>query len=214
MDVEGNGRRPPSMVEVAVVPITDGQVRQSVSWMVRPAESITRKASRGHGITNRNVTGLRPVAGVADDIRAHLDGAVLVAHTAHIGMDMLTRELPGWEPAAVIDTLKLSRRVYPRRDRHTLTSLVDDLHLTADIPRGLRPHRATYDASATAHLLLRLAADGQLDTLTQMTGEDPLPCLSPDSRAATPRRLTRHQTNAARDMTASPSSNATHRESR
>ena len=51
-DVEGNGRRPPSLVEVALVPIVAGRIGEPASWLVRPPEPITWQATRVHGITN------------------------------------------------------------------------------------------------------------------------------------------------------------------
>src|SRR6266540_5287576 len=108
-DVEGNGRRPPSLVEVAVVSIEAGCVGEPASWLVRPPEAITWQATRVHGITNQDVAELPGIDAVAENIRAQLDGAVVVAHNAGIDLDVLTRELPGWQPAAVVDTLKLAR---------------------------------------------------------------------------------------------------------
>src|SRR6266540_156628 len=136
-DVEGNGRRPPSLVEVALIPIVAGRVGEPVSWLIRPPEPITWQATRVHGITNQDVADLPGIDAVAADIRAHLDSAVVVAHNAHIDLDVLTRELPGWQPAAVVDTLKVAR----------------------DLPTGLRPHRASYDALVAARLFVHLAAD-------------------------------------------------------
>jgi exodeoxyribonuclease X len=158
-DVEGNGRRPPSLVEAAVVPIVAGRIGEPVSWLVRPPEAITWQATRVHGITNEELAELPGIDAVAADIRAHLDDVVVVAHNAGIDLDVLTRELPGWQPAAVIDTLKLARVRLPGRPSYRLGALVDALDLACDLPGGLRPHRATYDALVTARLFIHLATD-------------------------------------------------------
>ncbi len=44
-DVEGNGHRPPSLVEAAVVPIVAGRIGEPASWLVRPPEAITWQAT-------------------------------------------------------------------------------------------------------------------------------------------------------------------------
>jgi DNA polymerase III epsilon subunit-like protein len=181
-DVEGNGHRPPSLVEAAVVPILDGRIGQPASWLVRPPQEITWQATRIHGITNADVAELPGVAAVAADIRAHLDGAVVVAHNAHIDLDVLTRELPGWQPAAVVDTLKLARSRLPGRASYRLGALVDAFDLARDLPTSLRPHRAAYDALVTARLFVHLATD-------TATGTDRGPLLLGDltrARAAAP----------------------------
>ncbi len=158
-DVEGNGQRPPSLVEVALVPIVAGRVGEPASWLIRPPAPITWQATRVHGITNQEVTELPGIDAVADDIRAHLDGAVVVAHNAPIDLDVLTRELPGWQPAAVIDTLKVARTRLHGQASYRLGALVNAFDLGRDLPAGLRPHRATYDALVTARLFVHLATD-------------------------------------------------------
>jgi exodeoxyribonuclease X len=171
-DVEGNGRRPPSLVEVGLVPIVDGRIGEPATWLVRPAEPITWQATRVHGIGNQEVADLPGVDAVADDIRAHLAGAVVVAHNAHVDLDVLTRELPGWQPAAVVDTLKLARARVPGQATYRLGALVDAFDLARDLPAGLRPHRAGYDALVTARLFVHLAtdADGGPLLLGDLTG--------------------------------------------
>lgn len=156
-DVEGDGQRPPGLVELAVVPIIGGVIGEPMSWLVRPAGSIMWQATRVHGITNADVAGLPNVGAVAADIRAHLDGAVLVAHNAPVDLGVLARELPGWQPEAVIDTLRLARQILPGQASYKLGALVDMFDLARNLPDDLSPHRATYDAMVTARLFLHLA---------------------------------------------------------
>jgi len=158
-DVEGNGHRPPSLVEAAVVPIVAGRIGEPASWLVRPPEAITWQATKIHGITNAEVAELPGIDAVTADIRAHLGDAVVVAHNAHVDLDVLTRELPGWQPAAVVDTLKLARARLPGQPSYRLGALVDALDLARNLPTGLRPHRAAYDALVTARLFVHLAID-------------------------------------------------------
>jgi exodeoxyribonuclease X len=158
-DVEGNGRRPPRLVEAAVVPIVVGRIGEPASWLVRPPEAITWQATKIHSITNTEVADLPDIDAVAHDVRAYLDGAVVVAHNAGIDLDVLTRELPGWQPAAVVDTLKVARVRLPGQPSYRLGALVDAFDLARDLPTGLRPHRAAYDALVTARLFVHLATD-------------------------------------------------------
>lgn len=170
-DVEGNGARPPSLVELAIVPIVGGRVGETARWLVKPESPITWQATRVHGITDDDVASLQPLSAAEQDIRAHLERDILVAHNAHVELAVLTRQLPGWVPAAVIDTLKLSRRLHPERASHKLGALVDAYDLAAGLPDTMSAHRADYDALVTARLLLRLAEDGGLTTLGDLTGD-------------------------------------------
>lgn len=179
VDVEGNGARPPELVELAIVPVIGGVIGQVQTWLVAPTSPITWQATRIHGITNEDVKDLPPFSSVERDIRAHLGEGVLVAHNAHVDLDVITRQLPGWQPAAVIDTLKLSRRLNPDRPSHKLGELVAAYALAHHVPDGAGPHRAGYDALMAARLLLALISEARLETLGQLTGQAPGP--TPDA---------------------------------
>jgi DNA polymerase III epsilon subunit-like protein len=157
IDVEGNGQQPPDLVELAVVPIIRGRIGQPTSWLFRQSQPITLMARRVHGISNDMVAGAPPFADLEADVRAHLAGAVLVAHNAGVDLGVLRRTMPDLPPAGVLDTLRLSRRLQPQQPTHRLGALVEALHLAEEIPPALRPHRAGYDALVTARLFVRLA---------------------------------------------------------
>jgi exodeoxyribonuclease X len=173
-DVEGNGQQPPDLVELAIVPITEGKIGQARSWLVRPPRPITPMAQRFHRITNTEVSAAPAVDEVADEIRKELDGAIFVAHNAHVDLGVLTRTLPGYTPAEVIDTLKLARRLVPDQVSYRLGSLAEAFSLTAGLGHELRPHRAAYDALVCARLLVRLASppDEPALTLAALLGKE------------------------------------------
>ena len=177
IDVEGNGQRPPDLVELAVVPIDAGRIGVTTSWLFKQSQPITPIARRIHGITNEMVTDAPAFAGLEAAVRAHLDGAVLVAHNAGGDLRVLRRKMPDFAPAEVLDTLTLSRRLRPEQSSHRLGALAQALDLTEGLPARLTPHRATYDALVTARLFLRLATkpDGtpmSIDELRDQPGDD------------------------------------------
>lgn len=171
VDVEGNGHQPPDLVEVAVVPITGGIVGEPRSWLVRPPHPIGHFAARVHGLTNKDVAGCPPVAEIAAEVAHALKADALVAHNAHVDVDVLSRELPGWQPPEVFDTLKLARRFAPDTANHKLGTLVKQFKLAEGLPEGLKPHRATYDALVTARLFARLATGA--GSVEELRGQPP-----------------------------------------
>jgi exodeoxyribonuclease X len=158
VDVEGNGQQPPDLVELGITTILDGAIGEPGAWLFRPGGPITAMARRVHGISNEDVAEAPVFADLAADLRARLDGPVLVAHNAGVDLGVLKRKLPGFAPADVLDTLKLSRRLLPGQPSYRLGSLVAALNLGSDIPPGLRPHRAAYDVLVTARLFVHLAS--------------------------------------------------------
>ncbi|NRQ30673.1 3'-5' exonuclease [Nonomuraea sp. NN258] len=157
-DVEGNGQRPPDLVELSIALIDEGFVGDPLTWLVKPPRPITPLARRIHTISNEQVASAPSAVELAPDIQAIFDGCIFVAHNAHVDLDVLTRELPGFRPAQIIDTLKLARRLLPGRPSYKLGALADEFDLTAELPAGLRSHRAAYDALVCARLLAHLAS--------------------------------------------------------
>ncbi|MFF0250177.1 3'-5' exonuclease [Streptosporangium sandarakinum] len=157
VDVEGNGATPPDLVEVAAVRITGGRPVPTLHTLVRPPRPITPHATRVHRITNDDVADAPCWEQAAPAIQASLHGAWIAAHNAHVDYRALSRHLPGWEPAGVIDTLRLARAVYPDAPGYSLDALLTYTAVPLDGIPGRR-HRADFDAHATALLLLDLAA--------------------------------------------------------
>jgi exodeoxyribonuclease X len=173
-DVEGNGQQPPDLVELAVLPITDGTIGEPVSWLVKPPRPIKYMATAIHGISGKDVADSPAFTDIEHDVRQTLASRVLVAHNAHVDVSVLRRELGEWEPPEVFDTLKLARRLLSGLPSYKLGALVKTLSLDKGIP-GLTPHRAAYDVLVTARLFVRLATrqDGSPRTLEEIRGRAP-----------------------------------------
>lgn len=165
IDVEGNGARPPELVELAIVPIAAGQIGKPRSWLVRPLSPITWQARRVHGISAADVADQPVFAEIADDVRDALGDATPVGHNVRIDLDVLTRTLPDWTPREAFDTLRLARKTWTLPS-HRLGALVEHRTLADGMPPDLQPHRATYDALVTARLFVDLASTAGPQPLT------------------------------------------------
>jgi exodeoxyribonuclease X len=171
VDVEGNGHQPPELVELAVVPITGGEVGEPLAWLVKPDHLIRSFATRIHGLGNRDVAACPALADISAEVLAALDVDALVAHTAYVDLAVLRRGLPGWKAPEVFDTLKLARRLVPGLPNYQLSTLVERFELTEGLPEELTPHRATYDALVAARLFVLLA--GRAGSLEALRGVPP-----------------------------------------
>jgi DNA polymerase III epsilon subunit family exonuclease len=175
VDVEGNGQQPPDLVELAVVPIVGGEIGEPASWLVKPDRPIKYFATRIHGITTQDVAEAPSFEMIADEVRASLDVSALIAHNAHVDIGVLQRELPGWQPTEVFDTLKLAKRLAPNQPGYKLGMLVKAFNLAEGLPDDLVPHRAAYDALVTARLFVHLAmlAEDQSRSLETLRSDQP-----------------------------------------
>lgn len=166
VDVEGNGQRPPDIVEIATLrldggrEVTPADVR---SWLVRPARPITAVVTRKvHGITGDDVSNAPPWRDVAAQVQRALGSRVLVAHSATVERDVVSAHLPDWRPRFVLDTLRLARGLLSGvPGGYGLDNLITQLRLPPPPERSgpgevWRRHRAPYDVWMTASLLCRL----------------------------------------------------------
>ncbi|MFI6031881.1 3'-5' exonuclease [Amycolatopsis magusensis] len=158
VDVEGNGATPPEAVEIALVPFADGQpVPQSAyTTLIQPGTPISRVVSRIHGITNEDVARAPRWDEAGPEIAARLGTGWIAAHNATVEYSVLRRHLPQWQPAGVLDTLRLARRAFPTADGHSLDALLAHTGIDTSPITGHR-HRAAFDAHLTGLLLSTIA---------------------------------------------------------
>jgi DNA polymerase III epsilon subunit-like protein len=92
-----------------------------------------------------------------------------------VDLGVVSRELPGFEPTHVLDTLKLARRLLPGRESYKLGALAHALGLVDGLPPDSAPHRATYDATVCARLLVQLVtlAPSRPPSLTDLLNPAP-----------------------------------------
>jgi exodeoxyribonuclease X len=175
VDVEGNGAQPPDLVELATVPIIGGVIGEPSSWLVRPDSPITPFARKVHGITNDTVADAPVFDAIKSEVVHALTADGLIAHNAHVDVGVLQRKLGEWECPEIFDTLKLARRLVPDVGSYKLGVLVAAFTLAKELPDGLAPHRAAYDALVTARLFVRLATlpDTRPLTLEQLRNPSP-----------------------------------------
>lgn len=182
VDVEGNGQNPPDIVELAIVPVDDGQIDDYRGWLVRPPSPISGFVTRNvHGISNDDVADAPAWSNIAAEVEQALAGRLLVAHNAGVEQKVLARHLPAYEPEAVVDTLRLARRLWPDLPKHGLDDLLAARGIRIHTRHGQR-HRAGYDAHATAQLVLDLAhTAGDLETLIRLAAPNEPARAEPDT---------------------------------
>ena len=175
VDVEGSGKSPPEMVELAVAEMDGLQLTgRRKHWRFRPQNGISPVASRIHGIWDRDVAGAPELEDVADDVITWLEDKPIVGHNVRVELTLLSGALEGWEPSAAYDTLKLARKFLPAEAKHGLEHLGAKLNLDSEAARitGGLAHSAPYDAVLSAllmrYLLLPLTEPAQAAALREI----------------------------------------------
>ncbi len=142
-----------------------------MSWLVKPDLPIKHFATRIHGLTNQDVADCPTFEDIKVDVLVALSHPAIVAHNAHVDVDVLRRTMTGWEAPEAFDTLTLARRLLPGMSSYRLGSLVEAFNLAEGLPEDLSPHRATYDALVAARLFVLLAT--KTHSLEELRGQQP-----------------------------------------
>lgn len=158
VDVEGNGTNPPELVEVAALPVRDGHPDTSSAgaWLTKPKQPVTHFAAHVHGLTNKVLQEQPSWEEISGAVHSLLGTAWIAAHNAHVDYRVLSAHLPPWQPSGVLDTLRLAKTTHPELPGYSLDALIE--HLKPDLSQApAQRHRATFDAYATAQILITMA---------------------------------------------------------
>jgi ATP-dependent DNA helicase DinG len=158
IDLETTGNRikgGDQIFQIGICLIENGEVTERYSSLIKPTIAIPPFIENLTGITNADVAHAPSIEEVLPELLKRLDQTCLVAHNIHFDLSFLQHTLQenGYNPfrGTVIDTVELSRMLFPDRGGYKLNQLAVDLDVEHD-----HPHQADSDAFATAQLFLNL----------------------------------------------------------
>jgi len=131
------------ILEIGIVEVDSDGVREW-STLIDPGVSITPFISGLTGIDDAMVVGAPSFASIAEALQERLRGKLFVAHSARFDHGFLKAEFARLGMAfrpAVLCTVKLSRKLYPKAGRHNLDTLIERHGI-----RVAERHRALADA--------------------------------------------------------------------
>ena len=121
---------------------------------------VTWAAQKVHGITTGDLADAPTMHDLWGEFRTRLGGAAVVAHGAGTEKRFLrTFPLHGFSPW--VDTLTLARKAFPDLSSHSLGSVADHLHVsaeTASLCPGRQWHDALFDSVASLLILREIIA--------------------------------------------------------
>lgn len=178
-DLETTGTVPgvDKIVEIGAVKFNNGVVESVFSTLVDPQKSIPPGASAVNGITDDMVAGKPLIETLLFDFAEFCEDLPMVAHNAPFDSQFLTADIKRHESLAprgvVLDTLPISRKVFPGLANYKLGTLVQHLKIPST---GF--HRAEEDATYCGHLFIelvkRISVNGktpELENLVSLTGK-------------------------------------------
>ena len=157
------------ITEIGAVRIINGEVVEEFSQLVNPEMSIPAKITELTGITNEMVAGMPTIKDVIKDFKDFIKDSILVAHNATFDIGFIREKMKLSNMKidnAVLDTLELSRAVFPNLKNHKLNIVAKHLGVSL-----INHHRAVDDATATGEILIKILnmlEDKNIKTLKQI----------------------------------------------
>lgn len=138
------------ITEIGAVKILNGEIIDSFSTFVEPPVPIPPKITELTGITDAMVAGAPKEDEAVSAFMKFCEGSVLVAHNALFDTGFIRESLARHGESfshCFIDTVALSRKLYPELKNHKLNNVAKHLKVKLE-----HHHRAVDDALATAHI--------------------------------------------------------------
>ncbi|GEN85342.1 ATP-dependent DNA helicase DinG [Oceanobacillus sojae] len=158
IDLETTGNSPAKsgkIIEIGMVVIENEEIKETKTTLLNPNQPIPPFISNLTGIHNEEVKDAPLFIDKAEKIIRILQDSYIIAHNANFDVGFLNMELAanGYPELKnpVLDTVELSRILFPTISSYKLSHLAEHFELHHD-----DPHRALSDAYVTAKLFFKL----------------------------------------------------------
>ncbi len=156
LDTETTGlsRYSERVIEIGAVKFSKDGVIAEYNVLIYPEKSVPPQVVKIHGISDEMLAGKPVFRDIADEFTSFIEGTRIVAHNAQFDIGFLNKELETAGKRELrnarfpVDTLFLSRKVFPELEKHSLQFLTAKLQI-----QGGTAHRATDDARACMQLM-------------------------------------------------------------
>lgn len=142
------------ITEIGATKIKDGLIVDNFSQLVNPGCEISKNITELTGITNEMVKDMPNIGEVLPRFKKFCGDAVMVAHNAKFDMSFIyanARRQGLYFPNKTIDTLRMSRELFPNEREHKLNILCQRLGVELN-----NHHRAVADSTATAYCFIKM----------------------------------------------------------
>lgn len=155
-DIETTGLSPitEEITEIGALKIKNGEIVEEFSQLINPQKQISRFITDLTGITNEMVKNQPTIDEVINDFHKFIGSNILVAHNASFDVGFIREKMKKNNLVLdnpILDTLELSRAVFPQMKSHKLNIIAKTLGISLE-----NHHRALDDARATSEILLKI----------------------------------------------------------
>ncbi|KUO48928.1 MAG: hypothetical protein APF76_09795 [Desulfitibacter sp. BRH_c19] len=155
LDLETTGFNPKyaRIIEIGAIRIVDEKVVETFSALINPRTSIPKKITDITGITNEMIRDEPTIDVVFPQFITFLKDSPIVAHNSSFDMGFIkhaAEKFGVYINNPVIDTLQMSRIMFPNLDNHKLNTVSTYLQVTLE-----NHHRSMSDSAAAAEIYIK-----------------------------------------------------------
>ena len=156
-DLETTGLEPrrDKIVEIGAVKFDNKGLIARFSTLINPGIPMPEEASRVNKISDEMLKGKPSLDEVLPDFLCFIRGAALAAHNAPFDCGFINEKLEKPLPNTILDTLAVSRELFPGLKSYSLQNLAAALGINA-----IDAHRAEDDARLCMEIFLRCCNTG------------------------------------------------------
>jgi DNA polymerase-3 subunit epsilon len=152
VDLETTGLDPSwnDIIEIGAIRVEGGTIANSFTSLVNPGYEIDDFIIALTGITNEMLSIAPDIRAVLPNFLDFVDGSIVIGHNVNFDInfiyDSCVSELNRTFSNDFIDTMRLSRRLFPQNRHHRLCDLIERFNVGSTVE-----HRALADAIQTNH---------------------------------------------------------------
>lgn len=157
IDVETTGNKigTDKIIQIGAILIENGEIIEQFASFVNPKMKLSSFIKHFTGIEDEMLSKAPTFDLIAPMLSEMLENSYFVAHNVPFDLAFLKAEFrrcgAKWKACPTLDTVELSRLLFPSLNSYKLNQLATELSIEHD-----QPHRADSDAEATAQLMLNL----------------------------------------------------------
>lgn len=118
------------IVKISAEKYRDGIVIKKFEELIDPQINIPNEISQINGITNDMVKGKADINEVMNKLIAFINNSPIVTHNAEFVIEFINANLDTSIQNKIIDTIKISKAIYPELDNYKLVAIAEMLNLS------------------------------------------------------------------------------------
>lgn len=134
-----------SIIEIGILRVRQGKVIEKYSQLINPKRTISAFITKLTGITNEMVKDQPTLDQVKNEVFHFIGEDVILGHNTSFDLGFLANQFDFDITNGYMDTLRLSRKVFPELSHHRLTDMVAYLHLSHNEHRSIADCIATHE---------------------------------------------------------------------